>query len=141
MYAYGATLGRLILGVFFLTSGLTKFMGEPMAIQMMAQHGFPMPAFFFWAAAILEVFGGAALILGMFTSMAAILLALFTLAAGITIHDFWNDAVGSMERMSNLINFEKNLAIFGGLLVLAAYGPGPFAVRLPVHEPHMHPAE
>jgi uncharacterized membrane protein YphA (DoxX/SURF4 family) len=36
--------------------------------------------------------------------------------------------------VNNLINFEKNLAIIGGLLVLAGLGPAPYSLRLGPHE-------
>lgn len=143
MPAYGVTIGRLILGTFFLSSGLVKIMGEPMAMQALMAHGFPSPAFFYWAAALVEAIGGAACIFGVFGGWPPLMLALFTLATAFFIHDFWVDAGGSMERMNNLMNFEKNLAIFGGLLVLAAHGPGPYAVRFEPAEGrfHCHPAE
>ena len=137
MPAYWATVGRIILGLFFLSSGVAKLIGEPMAMQEMIRHGFPMVTTLYWGTAILETAAGGALLLGIATAWSAALLALFTLLAALTIHDFWNNPVGSMERLSNLINFEKNFAILGGLLVVAALGPGPYALRLG-HREHMH---
>jgi len=34
----------------------------------------------------------------------------------------------AMDRIDNMVHFEKNLAIMGGLLVLAAFGPGALSV-------------
>src|SRR5205814_6991466 len=101
MPAYWATVGRIILGLFFLSSGVAKIIGEPMAMQETIRHGFPMVTTLYWAAAILETVGGGALLLGIATAWSAALLALFTLLAAFTIHDFWNNPVGSMERLSN----------------------------------------
>jgi putative oxidoreductase len=129
MPAYWATVGRIILGLFFLSSGIGKFIGEPGAMQEMAQHGFPLVVPLYWATATFETVVGGALMLGIANAWSSALLALFTLLTALTIHTFWNDPAGSMERMSNLINFEKNFAIIGGLLVLAALGPGPYALR------------
>ena len=130
MPAYWATVGRIILGLFFLSSGVGKLIGEPGAMQEMIRHGFPLVVPLYWATATFETVVGGALLLGIASAWSSALLALFMLLAALTIHDFWNDPAGSMERMTNLINFEKNFAIIGGLLVLAALGPGPYGVRL-----------
>ena len=142
MPAYWATAGRVILGLFFLLSGVGKLIGEPMAMQEMMRHGFPLVVPLYWATAVFETVVGGALVLGVATAWSSALLALFTLLTALTIHDFWNDAAGSMERMSNMINFEKNFAIIGGLLVLAALGPGPYAWRpgaYGTHDAHRAP--
>jgi putative oxidoreductase len=127
-------VGRIVLGLFFLSSGIGKLIGEPGAIQEMARHGFPLVVQLYWATAVFETVFGAAMVLGILIGWTSVLLALFTLATALTIHTFWNDPAGSMARMSDLINFEKNLAIIGGLLALGALGPGPFAIRLTSRE-------
>ena len=138
MPAYWAAVGRVLLGLFFLSSGLSKITGEPMAMQAMIQHGFPMVTTLYWLTAIFETVVGGALLLGIATAWAATLLAVFTLLTAITIHDFWNNPAGSMERISNLVNFEKNFAIIGGLLVIAGLGSGPYALHWGEHEPNLH---
>ena len=74
MPAYWATVGRIILGLFFLSSGVAKIIGEPMAMQETIRHGFPMVTTLYWAAAILETVGGGALLLGIATAWSAALL-------------------------------------------------------------------
>jgi putative oxidoreductase len=101
MPAYWATIGRIILGLFFLSSGIGKIIGEPAAIQEMIRHGFPMVTTLYWATAIFETVIGGALLLGIATAWSSALLALFTLLTALTIHTFWNDPAGSMERMNN----------------------------------------
>jgi putative oxidoreductase len=125
-----ALVGRVILGLFFLSSGVEKLIGEPGAIAEMMRHGFPIVVPLYWATAVFETLVGIALVLGIAIGWSATLAALFTLLTALTIHDFWNDPAGSMQYMSNLINFEKNFAIIGGLLVLGAVGPGPWALFL-----------
>jgi putative oxidoreductase len=99
-------------------------------MQEMMRHGFPLVVQLYWATAVFETVFGAALVLGILIGWTTVLLALFTLATAVTIHTFWNDPAGSMAQMSNLINFEKNFAIIGGLLAVGALGPGPLAIRL-----------
>ena len=99
MPTYWATAGRAILGLFFLLSGVGKLIGEPMAMQEMVRHGFPLVVPLYWATAVFETVVGGALVLGVATAWSSALLALFTLLTALTIHDFWNDPAGSMERM------------------------------------------
>ena len=132
--AYWATIGRIIMGLFFLSSGIGKLIGEPGAIQVMMHQGFPLVVPLYWATAVFETVLGAALVLGILIGWTSVLLALFTLATALTIHTFWNNPPGSMAQMSNLINFEKNFAIIGGLLALGALGPGPLAIRVTSRE-------
>lgn len=132
--AYWATLGRIIIGLFFLSSGIGKLIGEPGAMQEMMRHGFPLIVPLYWATAVFETVFGAAMVLGILVGWTSVLLALFTLATALTIHTFWNDPAGSMAQISNLINFEKNFAIIGGLLALGSLGPGPLAIRITSRE-------
>ena len=53
-------------------------------------------------------------------------LAIFTLAAGILFHDFWNADAAS--KMMQSINFWKNVTIAGGMLTVFAFGPGRYSV-------------
>lgn len=128
--AYWATIGRIIIGLFFLSSGIGKLIGEPGAIPEMMRQGFPLVVPLYWATAVFETVFGAAMVLGILIGWTSVLLALFTLATAVTIHTFWNNPPGSMAYMSNLINFEKNFAIIGGLLAFGALGPGPLAIRI-----------
>jgi putative oxidoreductase len=53
-------------------------------------------------------------------------LAAFTVLASFIFHDFW--AAPEAERMVQNLMFMKNLSVAGGLLVLAAVGPGAWSV-------------
>ena len=63
---------------------------------------------------------------GFYTRQAVVALAGFSLLTAIVFHNFW--AVPQAEQMMQQINFMKNLAIAGGMLVLAAFGPGRLSV-------------
>ena len=73
-----------------------------------------------------EVLGGLALIAGFGTRAAALVLAVFTLAATVIFHAYW--AVPPEMQMVQQLMFFKNIAVVGGLLVLAAYGAGGWSV-------------
>ena len=52
---------------------------------------------------------------------------MFTLLAAIIFHNFW--AATRPQNMNQQINFMKNLSIAGGMLVLAAFGPGAISIE------------
>ena len=62
------------------------------------------------------------LITGLGAKVAAVALAAFTIAAGVIFHDFW--AVDAAQYMNQFNHFMKNLAVAGGLLVLASQPSG-----------------
>ena len=77
-------------------------------------------------AIIAEVLGGIALLVGFQTRIVAVLLAVFTLAASIAGHAFWA-APADAAFIAQLLFF-KNIAVMGGLLVLASSGAGKFSI-------------
>jgi len=78
-------------------------------------------------AIAVELVGGAALLLGLFTRQAAVALILFTVAATVMFHNFW--AAPEAQIVPQTINFLKNLGLIGALALVASQGPGRYAVR------------
>jgi putative oxidoreductase len=107
-------------------SGWSKLMDYAGTTGYMAAVGAPMPAVAAAVAIVLEFFVAIALILGILTRPLALLFALFVLGTAVLGHPFWTQE-GS-ERAMNLLQFQKNLSIVGGLLLLAATGAGRFAL-------------
>jgi putative oxidoreductase len=77
-------------------------------------------------AGIMLLFGGLMVLLGGFTQLGALLLILFLLPTLVFFHDFWNATkfADEMAVRMQTIQWQKNLAMVGGLLVLLAAGPG-----------------
>lgn len=118
--------GRILISLIFVGSGLMKVMNFSMMTPMMEAKHFPLPAVALGAAAALEIFGGLAILAGLKTRIAAWLLFLFLIPTTLLFHNFWT--MQGMERMDNQGHFMKNLAIMGGLLILAANGAGGYSV-------------
>jgi putative oxidoreductase len=119
-------LARLALGAIFVQSGfgkLTDLAGFTAGLEGM---GVPLAAVLAPLGAVVEFFGGLALVLGAWTRPAAILVAGFTVAATLIAHRFW--AVPAEQQAMQTIQFMKNLAIVGGLLAVVAAGGGRFGV-------------
>jgi putative oxidoreductase len=115
-------LGRLALTAIFLPSGLEKLENLSGFAQNLAGKG--MPAAYAWAVAgaVSEFLGSICVILGLKTRYAALLMIVFTIVAALISHNFWT--MQGQPRLSNYIQFMKNLSIIGGFLILFAAGPG-----------------
>jgi putative oxidoreductase len=119
-------LGRLLLGALFLVAGAHKFMGWEGTLVRLQDRGFPVTDIYGYPASqlilgaviALEVIGALMLITGVGGRIAAVALAAFTLASGVIFHDFW--AAEPAQYMNQFNHFLKNVAIIGGLLVVAA---------------------
>jgi len=122
----GPLAGRVMMAALFMPSGFSKLAGFQGTVGYIASKGLPLPQLGAVAAIGVELLVAAALLLGWRTRWAALILMLFTLAAAVLFHDYW--AVPPEQKMMQAINFWKNVAIAGGLLFVAAHGPGPYAV-------------
>ena len=75
---------------------------------------------------LVELGGGILLVLGWKARWAALAIAVFTVLAAFLFHNYWTYA--EPERMAQYINFWKNIAIAGGMLMVFAFGPGRYGV-------------
>ena len=117
-------LGRILLGVLFAHSGFGKLFN--IAGFAGGLEGLPFPYVLAAIGAIVEFFGGLAIIFGAWTRLAALALVVFTLAATLIAHRYW-DMPADAQPMQR-IQFMKNLAIIGGLLAFAGVGGGRYGV-------------
>ncbi|MGY8676635.1 DoxX family protein [Bradyrhizobium sp. UFLA05-153] len=118
---YLPALGRLLIALIFVMSGLSKIAAPAQTIAYIQSSGAPFAPAAFAVAVIVEMIGGLALLVGFQTRLTATALAIFTLAAAILFH---NDVVDQNQ----MIHFLKNIAITGGLLQVVAFGAGAFSL-------------
>ena len=127
-------VARLLLGVFFIMAGAQKFTAIDGTAGYIASVGLPAPTLLAWLAAIFEVVAGIAVVVGLQTRIAALLLAAFCVFTGIVFHgsaiampDF-PQAANDQLTMMNQGMMVKNLMIAGGFLALFASGAGAWSV-------------
>ena len=118
---YLPALGRLLIALIFVMSGLSKIAAPAATIAYIQSSGAPFAPGAFAVAVLVEVIGGLALLVGFQTRIAAGALAIFTLAAAVLFHN-------NMADQNQMIHFLKNIAITGGLLQVIAFGAGPFSL-------------
>ncbi|KRI00277.1 DoxX family protein [Curvibacter sp. PAE-UM] len=119
-------IGRLLLAALFLPAGISKIGGFAGTAGYIASKGLPLPEVGAAIAVAVEILGGLALILGFGTRLAALALALFTLVATFIFHNYWG--VPADQVFVQQLMFNKNIAVVGGLLVLAAHGAGAWSL-------------
>ena len=118
---YLPALGRLLIALIFVMSGLSKIAAPAATIAYIQSSGAPFAPGAFAIAVLVEVIGGLTLLVGFQTRIAAGALAIFTLAAAVLFHN-------NMADQNQMIHFLKNIAITGGLLQVIAFGAGPFSL-------------
>jgi len=121
-----ALVGRILIAYLFIPAGFGKLMGFAGTVGYVASSGLPLPQVGAAIAILVELGVGIAFLLGYKTRIAAIVLAVFTVLAAVFFHKYW--AVPEAMKMMQQINFNKNIAIAGGLLGFAAFGPGRLSI-------------
>jgi putative oxidoreductase len=119
-------IARVLMSAVFLVFGVRGIMGFAGSVGYFTKLGFPAPQAMVVLAIIIEIVAGIALLIGWKTRWAAWLLAAFVVIATVMAHRFWE--YDAAQYVAQMTNFYKNLAIIGGLLVVAAFGAGRYSV-------------
>jgi putative oxidoreductase len=123
MHNYGdifaPLIGRILVGGFFIWSGIEATLNFPNTVETIISLGAPMPITLATIAIAIEVLGGTAMVVGFKTSPAALILALYVIIVAFFYTGF---ATGSSQAL-----FLQDMAIVGGLLYISAYGAGSWA--------------
>ena len=113
----GPLIARLIVGYVFMLSGWTKLNNLPVMIERFTEWGIPAPHILTLFVSGVECFGGAMLILGLFTRIPAAMLAVVMLVA------IKSAKWGNVDSLETLLGFEE-ATYFAVFLWLAIAGPG-----------------
>jgi putative oxidoreductase len=110
-----AVVARVLMSHIFILSGFSKIGGYVGTQAYMAHMG--VPGFLLPLVILTELGGGLALLLGFQARIVALLLAGFSMVAALIFHTNFADQM-------QMINFMKNLAMAGGLLMVVLHGAG-----------------
>ncbi|GAA0593034.1 DoxX family protein [Paenochrobactrum glaciei] len=114
-------IGRVFISILFILAGWAKLTAISGTAGYFGSLGLPMPTVTAVLVGLIEFLGGLAILVGFQTRIAAVIVALFTIGATLVAHMDFSDGL-------NVMMAQKNLAIAGGLLALAAYGAGSYSV-------------
>lgn len=115
--AFGLFLLRLVLGITFVYHGYSKLTDLTMTSGFFESLGIPMAGFFALLVGLVEFLGGIALVLGVFTVPAALLLAGVMLVALLTT-----------KLGGPFVDMRLDLVMFAALLTLMGTGPGAWVI-------------
>jgi putative oxidoreductase len=118
---YLPLLGRVLIGAPFILSGLSKLASHDATVGYIGSVGLPLPQLGWLIAIVVEIGGGALLIIGYRARLVALVVALFAVATAIFFHRNFAD-------QNQLIHFLKNIMLAGGLLQIAYFGAGPMSI-------------
>jgi uncharacterized membrane protein YphA (DoxX/SURF4 family) len=132
-------VGRVLAGCYFLLGAFEHFTRTAQLARHAAMHGVPAPTLAVVVAGVLLLIGGLSLLLGLFPRIGVAALVLFLVPVTLTMHAFWADR-DPMMRMNDIVNFGKNVALLGTVLMLAAVPrPWPYSVERRLHLPVRSP--
>jgi putative oxidoreductase len=118
---FAPLLGRILIAILFVPAGFQKLTNFQGSVGYAESGGVPVPALAIAAAIAIELGGGLLLLVGYKTRWVAAAMALFSVVAAIFFHRDFADPM-------QMIQFQKNLAIAGGLLAFTYFGAGPFSI-------------
>ena len=119
---YLTLVGRVLLGLLFLVSGIHKIADPHGTQQYMMMMGMTwMTTLFYIGAVAVEVVGSLSLLLGYRARAVGWLLFLFMIPTTLIFHTNFGDP-------NQMIHFLKNVSIMGGLLYVARYGAGRYSM-------------
>jgi putative oxidoreductase len=120
--AYLTLIGRVLLGLIFLVSGINKIADPQGTQQYMTMMGMTwMTTLFYIGAVAVELAGAISLLLGYRAKAGGWLLFLFLIPTTLIFHTNFADP-------NQMIHFLKNVAMMGGLLYVARYGAGRYSM-------------
>ena len=117
-------VGRVMIGWVFVKYGWGQLLDIPAFAATFPGRG--LPPFLAYIAAPVDFFGGMALVLGLGTRYAALVMLVFTIVAAFSSHAFW--AVPPAQAGNQQAHFWKNVTLMGGNLLLFSTGAGRFSL-------------
>ena len=118
---------RLLAAPLFIYSGIGKILAFEVTAGRLPGGAGGFGSVLAACAIVIELGGSLALILGIYTRCVAIAFIVFTVLASVMFHNFW--ASPPAQVIPQTVNFLKNLGLIGLFAMIAAFGPGAYALR------------
>jgi putative oxidoreductase len=128
-------IGRLLFGGFFLYAGINHLRNRKQMAPYVQSKGLPAPELAVTLSGIPLLIGAASVLLGVKPKLGALAILGFLLGVSPTMHDFWRKEDPN-ERMNEMVNFMKNLALAGAALALMGVEE-PWEASVPIARPSL----
>jgi uncharacterized membrane protein YphA (DoxX/SURF4 family) len=123
-------IGRILFAGFFIFNGINHFMHLKMMSGYSKSKGVPMPSVAVAFTGLLLLIGGFSILLGVHVRIGMTALFVFLIPVTLLMHNFWT-VKDPQARMNEMINFMKNMALLGAVLMFHAI-PKPWPFHLPM---------
>jgi putative oxidoreductase len=112
-------IGRIIVGIYYTYSGVRQFTNLNMMSGYAGSKGVPAPKLAVAGSGTLLIVGGLSILLGFHPLIGVICVILFLVPTSFMMHNFWA-VQDPMHKMSEMVNFTKNMALVGSALMFLA---------------------
>lgn len=121
-------IGRILIAFIFLFEAYDSLQFFQQTKGTMESYGITWQPDLLLTATIFVLFlGGTLILIGYRASFGAFLVLLYWVPVTFIVHSFWNDPP-AMHRAES-INFMKNMAIVGGVIMVWVNGSGRFSIK------------
>lgn len=121
-------VGRVLFGGYFLMNAYNHFKNVEAMAGYAGSKGVIKPKIAVLGTGALLALGGAGIVLGVLTQWAVLALCIFLVGVTFKMHNYWTISEPN-QRMAERVNFYKNLALLGAVLLLLAI-PTPWPMSL-----------
>jgi len=123
-------IGRILVGGYYIFNGFNHFSKKEMMAGYAKSKGVPMPEIAIPLTGLLLLLGGLSLLFGIYPYIGVALIVIFLVPVTFMMHNFW--VVPKEQKMADMIQFLKNIALIGStLMFLAIPTPWPLSLTLP----------
>ena len=121
-------VGRILISAIFFYEGIDSILYAEKMKLTMADYGITwQPDFLLYSSIVFLMIGATMVIIGYRIRFGVWLLLIYWLPVTFIVYSFWNDPVS--EQRLHAILFMKNIAVAGGLLMIAAHGGGKYSIQ------------
>jgi uncharacterized membrane protein YphA (DoxX/SURF4 family) len=109
--------GRILYGGFFVINGVNHLVKSGMLANYAASKKVPAPKLAVVVSGLIILLGGLGVLLGVYVTWSLVLISVFLLIVTFAMHNYWK-VTDPSQRMPEMINFMKNMALLGATLML-----------------------
>ncbi|HEX6351557.1 DoxX family membrane protein [Actinophytocola sp.] len=123
-----ALIGRILFASLFLGSAFGHLSQAAAMTGYASSKGVPQAKIAVLGSGVLILVGGLLVLLGLWMDLGALLLVVFLVPTAVLMHPFWKET-DAMAKQTEMIQFQKDIALAGAALLLFALYAG-FGARL-----------
>jgi putative oxidoreductase len=123
-------IGRVVFGGFFLYNGIHHLKQRKQMGQYADSKNVPMAEAVVVATGVTLIAGGTSILLGIKPKLGTAAIAGFLAGVSPVMHNFWN-IEDPQQRMNEMINFSKNMALLGSAVALMGVNE-PWPASVPI---------